>query len=352
MSEVQAADDLGHRFTKELLAYIDAERATLEPEAQPLLDQLESVVASGGKRLRPRFAYWGFRAGGGTDPDSIFQVGAALELVHTMALIHDDVMDGSVLRRSRPSTFNALAQLAAGAGHKGDPKRFGASAAILVGLLGFVLADGLFAAAEFPSERKRAALLRFDLMRSRAIAGQYLDLLAAHRGDADEAAAMRIAALKSGMYTVADPLAIGALLASDDAGVVSALEQYGLPLGEAFQLRDDILGTFGDPNRTGKDRDGDIREGKQTVLLAKAKAGADAAQRRVLDAHVGDATVSAAEADDVRRVLVDTGALEGTELLVADLLSQAKGALDRVTFDPHVASALGALADEAAMRHA
>jgi geranylgeranyl diphosphate synthase type I len=348
----RAKSGIARLVTDELLSYIETERATLEPEAQPLLDQLESLVRAGGKRLRPQFAYWGFRAAGGRDGREIVRVGAALELLHTMALIHDDVMDRSNVRRSRASTFRALAELSAGVEHRGDPKRFGASAAILTGLLGFVLADRLFHDVDFPRERLMRAAARYDAMRVRAIAGQYLDLLAAHRGDADEATARRIGALKSGSYSVADPLAIGALLGSDDERVPDILGRYGQPLGEAFQIRDDILGTFGDPGTTGKDRDGDIREGKQTVLVAKARERATPAQRRTLDTNVGDAELSFSGAEAVREVLVATGALKETEALVAALTAEAKRSLDGSRIDTEAVAALEQLADEATIRTA
>jgi geranylgeranyl diphosphate synthase type I len=341
---------LARRVTDELLAYIDRERTMLEPEAQPLLDELESLVTSGGKRLRPRFCYWGHRAAGGADGEQIVRVGAALELLHTMALIHDDVMDRSDVRRNRASTFRALAELSAGVAHRGDPNRFGASAAILTGLLGFALADRLFRTSGFVGERLDAAATRYDRLRTTAIAGQYLDLLAAYRGEADEPTARRIAVLKSGSYSVADPLVIGALLATDDGDVIEPLEAYGVALGEAFQMRDDILGTFGDEAETGKDRDGDVREGKQTVLLAKARAAADDAQRLVLDTWVGNADVSPGDVDLVRRVMVDTGALGETEKLLESLAHQARDAIETAALDGVAVAALGDLALAATAR--
>ena len=352
MGKVPVERDVARRVTAALLAYIEDERGVLDPEAQPLLDELEAIVSSGGKRLRPRFCYWGHRAAGGADGEEIVRVGAALELLHTMALIHDDVMDRSSLRRNRASTFRALAELSAGVEHRGDPKRFGASAAILTGLLGFVLADRLFNAVEFPVDRKRAAGDRYDRMRAHAIAGQYLDLLAAHRGTADEQTARRIASLKSGSYSVADPLAIGALFVTDDGEVVASLDAYGVPLGEAFQIRDDILGLFGDPEVTGKDRDGDVREGKQTVLLARARGVASDAQRAVLDRIVGNAGATTDDVDAVRDVIIDTGALQGAEHLVEELTAQATQAIENSPLDTDAIKALVALAQDATVRRA
>ena len=347
---ISPAIDLAQRFTDELLAFFETERSQLEPEAQPLLDELEALVTSGGKRLRPRFAYWGHRAAGGDDGPAIMRVGAALEILHTMALIHDDVMDRSTTRRNRASTFRALAELSAGVEHRGDPHRFGASAAILTGLLGFVLADRLFRTAGFSELDTNRAAERYDRMRGRAIAGQYLDLLAAHRGDADASTALRIASLKSGSYTVADPLCIGALLAGDDLHVVDALDRYGQPLGEAFQVRDDILGMFGDPELTGKDRDGDIREGKQTVLLAMARERANKRQLRILSTHVGDPELNERDADRVRDVITETGALADTEALVSVLAHDARNALVSDVLDRTAVDALVSLANEATVR--
>jgi geranylgeranyl diphosphate synthase type I len=346
------APTLSSRFTDELLAYIASERATLEAEAQPLLDELEAVISAGGKRLRPAFCYWGHRAAGGDDGVEIVRVGAALELLHTFAMIQDDVMDRSPLRRSRATTFRALAELSAGVPHHGDPKRFGMSAAILAGLLGFVLADRLFHSADFDAEALERAADRYDRMRTGAIAGQYLDLLAAYRGDADEDTARRIGALKSGGYSVADPLAIGALLATDDERIVRALESYGRPLGEAFQIRDDVLGVFGDPDVTGKDRDGDLREGKQTVLLAKTRTRATAHERRLLDQLVGNADLDPGEAQRVRDLITSTGALDETNALIDDLCTQAHAALAYDGLDARAVTALTDLASAATTRDA
>ncbi len=348
--KTRTAGSLSTRITDELVGFIEAERGALEREALPLLDELESLVQAGGKRVRPRFCYWGYIAAGGTDDESILRIGASLELLHTFALIHDDVMDDSPLRRYRLTTFRALAELSAGVPHRGDPQRFGTSAAILTGLLGFVLADRLFLTSGFDPDATLRAADRFDRMRMRAIAGQYLDLLAAHRGEADESTARRIGELKTAGYTVSEPLAIGALCATDDPKVLAILDAYGAPLGEAFQIRDDILGALGDPNETGKDRDGDLREGKQTVLIAKTRALADRSQLSLLDRLLGDRALSLRDAERVREIIVSTGALEATNALIDELTSQARNAIDAGVIGDEAAGALLALADEVTQR--
>jgi geranylgeranyl diphosphate synthase type I len=350
MVKTRAAASIARRVTHELLSFISTEREALEREALPLLDELEALVQAGGKRIRPRFCFWGFVAAGGEPGREILRVGASLELLHTFAVIHDDVMDQAPLRRNRLSTFRALAELSAGVPHSGDPERFGMSAAILTGLLGFVLADRLLITSGFPPDVVARAADRYDTMRTRAIAGQYLDLLSAHRGEADEETARRIGTLKSAGYTVVDPLVIGAACATGEQRVVDTLQSYGLPLGDAFQLRDDVLGVFGDPSATGKDRDSDIREGKQTVLLAKARAMADETERSFLDAVIGDRQLPAEDAERVRTIIESTGALRETNELIERLVDAAKDALDTSVLSPVVVEALHELADEVTAR--
>jgi geranylgeranyl diphosphate synthase type I len=350
MVKTQPSTSLPKLVTDELLAFIGTERASLEREALPLLDEIEALVQAGGKRIRPLFCYWGYVAAEGSPGREIVRVGAALELLHTFALIHDDVMDQSPLRRNRLTTFRALAELSAGVPHRGDPERFGMSAAILTGLLGFVLADRLFMTSGFPPEAIASAAERFDQMRTRAIAGQYLDLLAAHRGVADEATARRIGFLKSAGYTISDPLCIGALCASASPQVIDVLDAYGVPLGEAFQLRDDVLGVFGDPSDMGKDRDTDLRDGKQTVLLAKARALATPAQLAFLEQTVGDRHLTREEADRVREIFESTGALRATNDLIDELSARAKDAVGAGPLRVDVADALIGLADEVTQR--
>ncbi len=350
MVKTRPSAALARRVSEELLAFIENERSDLEHEALPLLDELEALVQAGGKRIRPRFCYWGFVAAGGNEGSEIIRVGAALELLHTFALIHDDVMDQAPLRRNRLATFRALAELSAGVPHQGDPQRFGTSAAILTGLLGFVLADRLFTTSGFPPDVVSRASERYDRMRTRAIAGQYLDLLSAHRGESDEATARRNGTLKSAGYTVVDPLVIGALCATGDGQTVDMLEAYGAPLGEAFQLRDDVLGVFGDPSETGKDRDGDLREGKQTVLLAKARSLADPRQLSFLDAAIGDRQLPAEDAERVRDVIASTGALSATNELIEELTSAAMARIDPAVVGHEAAEALRSLADEVNQR--
>ncbi|HEU4355300.1 MAG TPA: polyprenyl synthetase family protein [Actinomycetota bacterium] len=210
------------------------ELAALDPSAAVLVEELERLLAAGGKRLRPAFCYLGYRAAGGAEGEPIVRAAAALELLHTFALVHDDVMDEATERRGVETTQVRFSRAFAGAsGARGR------SAAVLVGDLAAVLAEALFRTSGFPPGLVEEAFARFDRMRLEMAAGQYLDLLGSSR--LDLASAEHVAELKTGSYTVEGPLLIGAALAGAPAALESRLLAYGRPVGEAFQLRDDVL---------------------------------------------------------------------------------------------------------------
>ncbi|MFB3739189.1 MAG: polyprenyl synthetase family protein [Candidatus Velamenicoccus archaeovorus] len=211
----------------------------LDPRSARLVREIRQLVDAGGKRIRPAFCYWGHRAAGGPAGPSIDRAAAAMELFHTFALIHDDVMDESPQRRGAPTVHVRMAEEGpAAALGASERERFGRSGAILVGDLAAVLADELLVDSGFGSGRLVQALRRYAQMRIEVAAGQFLDIADPPR---DRASALRVAALKTGAYTVEGPLHVGALLAGGSPPVLAALTAYARPLGEAFQLRDDVL---------------------------------------------------------------------------------------------------------------
>ena len=238
MSERERAEALARvrREVDEVLARFLADRraelAGLDPDAAPLADEIVRVVRAGGKRIRPALCVWAFRAAGGADVDErILRAGAAIELLHTSALVHDDVMDRDVERRGEPATHVRFAKEApAGV----DPDGFGTAAAVLVGDLALVLSERLMRTCGFEGERLEAAMTRFDRMRVEMAAGQFLDVAGSERRE-------RVRALKTASYTAEGPVLIGAALAGADAATEGALGVFGRLLGEAFQLRDDAL---------------------------------------------------------------------------------------------------------------
>ena len=304
---------------------------------------LRRFVVDGGKRIRPTLCYWGWRGAGGDGEhdDAAITAGAALELYHAGLLIHDDVMDGSELRRGRPTMHRSLARTP----DRPMGRAFGDSAAILLGVLAQAWADELIGEIETDRERLRMVRELFYRMRVEVISGQYLDILASEAaGSPETESALAVTRFKTAKYTVERPLQIGAALASADPALMEAYSRFGVPLGEAFQLRDDILGVFGDTAVTGKPVLDDLREGKHTVLIAQAFARADAAQRELLRAWHGNPGLDERHAAELRRIIVDTGALGHVETLIDRRVEQALDALRDCAIDPQARQALTLLA--------
>jgi geranylgeranyl diphosphate synthase type I len=348
-----ACAELAGRADRELAGFLATQRnwmASEDPRAASLLAELERIIASGGKRLRPVFCSLGHLAAGSQVDERCVRASSALELLHTFAIVHDDVMDRSPFRRGSPASWLHLAEVHRRAGWVGDPAVYGLAAAVLAGDMALVLADRALLGSGFPSDLLVPALRRYDRMRVEVVAGQFLDVLAAHRGSADEAEARRIAVLKSGGYTVEAPLQIGAMLGGGSDELMACLSRYGIALGEAFQLRDDVLGVFGDPEVTGKDRHSDLREGKRTVLLAKATARSSGRERTFLEERVGRPDLSPEEVERARRLLESTGALDATLGLIEELVKEARSALDPALIPEPAATLLAEMAEVVAVR--
>ncbi len=310
----------------------------VDPELIPPIEALRRFVLDGGKRLRPAFCHWAFVGAGGDPADpGVVDAGAALELLHAFALLHDDVMDGSRLRRGRITVHVDFAARHTSAGWRGEARRFGEGVAILVGDLAFVYADLLMVGVP------PAATEIFNELRVELNIGQCLDLVGTAEARRDRPMARRIARYKSGKYTVERPLHLGAALVGRLGDLAEPLSAYGLPLGEAFQMRDDILGTFGDPAVTGKPVGEDLREGKPTPLLAIATDRADAAGRKLLD-RVGAPDLDDDEVAALQALLVETGAREETEGLVDQMAAEAVAALSRAALSVEARTALSELA--------
>jgi geranylgeranyl diphosphate synthase type I len=342
------------RVDAELAAFLEGRAqalAKLGDDLGPVSDAARRFVLDGGKRLRPTFAYWGWRTVRAEEDDdrALITAAASLELLHACALVHDDVMDASATRRGRASTHASFAQLHRDQGFPGDPDVFGTAAAILLGDLLLSWADALFASSAIGPGEARAV---FDEMRQLVMAGQYLDVLVQARGAFSVDEAVRVIEFKTSKYTVEGPLHLGAAVAGASREVFEALSGYGLALGEAFQLRDDVLGVFGDPSVTGKPAGDDLREGKHTLLTALAMQGADSGQSIALQRGLGDRTLDDERVARLREVIVATGALEQVEQRIVERAAQARDALDSPAIGDASRTALGRLIGAATDRHA
>lgn len=337
-----AVDTLLERFVDDRMA----ELAAVDPALMGIAAHLRTLVA-GGKRLRPAFVYWGFRAGGRGDDARVVPVAAALEMLHTFALLHDDVMDHARRRRGRPTAQQVFAGEHRREGLGGDSEWFGVSTAILAGDLAAVWADQLLDAAPLPPGSLRDVRERYAALRTEVMTGQFLDMRLDRRTSVTEDEARRVALLKSGRYTVTRPLELGLALAGDH-GASAALREYGDTLGVAFQMRDDVLGLFGDGDRTGKDRAEDLRAGKRTVIVLRALAFASPVERALLEHHLDAAVVSDRDAERCCEVIADCGALASVESLIGALHDRAIDAVDGLA-EP-ARSALRTLANDVTRR--
>ena len=324
-----------------LRSILDTERSrwvAVDGDLAGPLQILGRFVLDGGKRLRPAFCHWAFvGAGGAHDDPKVIDAGAAFELLHAFALVHDDVMDGSSMRRGAPTVHIAFAADHARGSWNGESRRYGEGVAILIGDLAEVYADRLM------SDAGPSAFAVWNELKIELNIGQFLDVLGAARGQVDLETARRIVRYKSGKYTIERPLHVGAALAGRLDALAAPLSRYGEPLGEAFQLRDDILGTFGDSVRTGKPVGDDLREGKPTPLLAVATERSTPQQRTILD-RIGSSDLELDDVLAIQSVFIETGALSAIEADISSLTRAAIDALDDVEIVTEARNALEELA--------
>lgn len=340
-----------HReLTAVLNAFIDGKTSEARRQGLPvdIPTVLGKFLASGGKRIRPTMCVLGWHAAGGTDSvQPAVRAGASLEMFHAFCLIHDDVMDHSATRRGQPTVHRALATHHHHGRTVAAADALGESAAILAGDLALIWSDELLYGpdSELSPAHRECVRPLVNVMRSEVMYGQYLDLTATGRPTTDVERALAIARYKTAKYTIERPLHIGAALAGAGREMLDALSAYALPLGEAFQLRDDILGTFGDPAETGKPRLDDLRQGKHTVLLALALQRADSAECEALHALVGDPRLDEDAAARIRHIITATGARAAVEDMIRVRREQAGRALLTVPVAPAVEQSLQEFAD-------
>jgi geranylgeranyl diphosphate synthase type I len=345
-------------IVEDVLAQESIVLARAGEDLAPLVSALTGLM-TGGKRLRPAFCYWGWR-GALTDSsnepsreldDAAMRAAASLEFLQACALIHDDVMDGSDTRRGLPAAHHHFAILHRGSGWLGSPENFGVGAAILLGDLCLSWADQVLMSSGMPVEPLMRAKAIYDEMRTELMAGQYLDLLEQARGGGSVHRALQVVRYKSAKYTIERPLHLGAAMAGAPQEVLDAYTAYGLPLGEAFQLRDDVLGVFGDPAQTGKPAGDDLREGKRTVLIAMAYDAATDSQAATLRAHLGDPILDADGISALREIIEETGALAITERMIEEKLADALAAAQSPLIAAQAQDILTGLAFAATRRH-
>lgn len=342
-------DDFAVLFDRALHDHLHARH----DHAPELAAELRGMVLAGGKRVRPTFAWWGWRAAGGADrAHAVVRALVALELLQCCALVHDDVMDRSPTRRGRPSVHELYAARHRRERWAGSARQYGDSAAVLVGDLALAWADDALVTAGLPADALRRAWEPWQAMRTEMIAGQHLDLLAVARRDESLEHAVRVAALKTAAYTVERPLHLGAALAGAGQDVVGCLREFGHDIGVAFQLRDDLIGVFGDTSVTGKPVGEDLKEGKRTPLMALALSRAQdrPAALRLLRRCLDGGAISDRTVDDVRALLVELGAVAAVEEHIELLAASGLAALEHAVIEDEARRVLVRLASRAVTR--
>ena len=352
-------DEVRTQIRSSLVSYLAEQRTYLTAIASdltPVCDALEEFLLDGGKRLRPLFAYAGLIASGARPTPEIIRAISSLELLQACALIHDDLMDGSDTRRGKPAIHRHFENLHQSHAMNGIAEQFGESAAVLLGDLALVWADQMLNTSGIPTPSLLAAQRIHDEMRVELMAGQYLDVRESGENSYNVERSLRIARYKSGKYTIERPLHIGAVIGRPDftesAPLLDALSRYGLPLGEAFQLRDDLLGIFGNPEVTGKPAGDDLREGKRTVLIAMTLEALDDAGKTELLAHLGSADISSEKIEELRALITNSGSVDKVEALIENLTTQSLEAVQDPAIAPEARNFLTYIAQSAVKRSA
>ena len=357
-----------------LASFLDSRASELEaisPDLLHIMEYTRGMLATG-KRFRARFCYWGWRAGGTSeldpglgaetvdDLDAVISLALSLEVFHAAALVHDDIMDNSDTRRGKPAAHRAFETIHRERSYAGGSEHFGQSTALLVGDLLLAWSDDLLnqalAAIDSPAITL-ATRAEFSRMRQEVTVGQYLDIheeaawLRSSQAERLERA-LRVVTYKSAKYSMEAPLLIGASLAGASTSKLGALSAFGLPLGIAFQLRDDVLGVFGNSEVTGKPSGDDLREGKRTVLIALAEAAMPTGAKTVFNEMLGDRSLSGEQIEVMQETLQATGALEKIEAMISDYVSQAMDALRGAHWSPGATAELTRLAEAVTQRQA
>lgn len=322
------------RLAEALSAWIEGKRrearAAGQAEMLELIDGVASLAVDGGKRLRPALVYHTYLACGGSSPETAIPLALSTELLHTYLLIHDDIMDHADLRRGHPTAHVRFDRLHRERGLHGDPAEFGRAVAILLGDLAYGWSVELALAVAAQSEYSAQIGRCFAEMCQEVIGGQYLEILVAQRREATVAELERVLRLKSGRYTAERPIQLGALLAGAPAPIAGALRRYGSAVGEAFQLQDDLLGTFGDSGAIGKAIDSDLREGKYTFLVHHALALAEGAERTAIQAALGNPDLTEEGFAAAAAAIEGSGARDRVRGMIEARLEAAQEALSEI----------------------
>ena len=318
-----------------------SEAKKIDPLAVDVVKTL-SFYIKGGKKVRGGLTYLGYKIAGGKDDKSIVPVSAAVEIMHSAFLIHDDLINSDKMRRGKPTVHEIYAE-----GHSGH---YGGSIALMIGDLGIFFANQIISSSKFPSQRINQAISKFQELLIKTGYGQILDIAYDFKKNISWEEIEKVRVYKTAYYTFIMPLQVGATLAGAKKVTFSAMKKYGVPTGIAFQLRDDILGIFGKAEITGKSTLGDITDGKRTFLFVKALELAGESDASFLKKYYGSKKLDAEKINKIKKIIEISGALDYSEKLCRKLVGEGKSFIPAITRNKNYQKILSSLADFAITR--
>ncbi len=331
----QIKEDLDQR----LAVYLDDKITAMKKHdvvVAQMLRYFKKILLAGGKRIRPAMMYHGYLAAGGQDKDAIMNASMSIELIHAFLLMHDDIVDRDDLRHGKPTMHAHYRRFAQKYYDTDDPEHFGVSTGLIMGDLIYSLGNEVLFSSAFPPQRILLALQKMQEVVKRTALGEMQDIIMEYHGDATEDDIISMYKNKTARYTFEGPFELGALLAGASEEQVTAMSAFAVPLGVAFQLRDDYLGIYGSEEKTGKPVGSDIAEGKQTLFVARAFARAHSSQKKQLRALLGNEQLSSADRDAFCRILDETGAMASVMEDIQRSLDSAQKLIVEAHFVPAV----------------
>ena len=314
-------------------------------ELVEIIESLEKFTLNSGKRIRPILFYFGYIIGGGKDKSEILKASISIELIHSYLLIHDDIIDRDNFRHGNFSMHYSYAKKSENDFKNIDSKHFGVSMAIIAGDMASVLGYEILTNSSFSVDLKAKAIEKLNQIVSNTIAGEALDVILVEYPNVKIKRICEMQKYKTAKYTIEGPLQLGAILAGADKDFLDSLSRFAIPVGIAFQIQDDIIGIFGDEKKIGKPVGSDIKEGKKTLLFAKALEKANDAQRRILNSSLGNKNININDIDRVRDIIVKTGSLKFSTNKAKELIEDAKKSLNDLEASEENKKFLNNLAD-------
>ncbi|PIR73608.1 MAG: polyprenyl synthetase family protein [Candidatus Moranbacteria bacterium CG10_big_fil_rev_8_21_14_0_10_35_21] len=345
--------DFKKKIDKEIEDYFDAtikEVAKIDLITTDSLRYVKKIILAGGKRLRPAFMFYGYLAAGGKEKEKILKTAVSIELIHMFLLIHDDIIDRDGKRHGMETVNLHYEKIGKKLFPKNSVDHFGNSMAIIIGDMVGALGNQIIFNSSFDSKIILKALYKLQNIVSLTVVGQTKDIYIEYRQKASEEEILKMYEYKTARYTVEGPLHLGAILGGTDENFLKNLSLFAVPIGIAFQIQDDILGIFGSEKKIGKEVGSDIKGGKETLLVEKAKEKGTPAQKKILEALLGSKNIKSADIEKFRSIILETGALEYAQKLSRDLIAQGKDSLEKMEFNSEAKEFLLGLADYMAER--